>query len=81
MNASVQSSKVRFEIQPVLAPRHAVDARRGLRADRPIRRTETIDVNVMQERGEPHILVLPRQPAHAIQPTWHALPGTESGTR
>jgi hypothetical protein len=28
----------------------------------------------MQERGEPHIPVLPRHPAHAIQPAWRALP-------
>jgi hypothetical protein len=54
--------------------RHAIDTRCGPRADRPIRRPETIDVNVMQERGEPHIPVLPRHPAHAIQPAWRALP-------
>ena len=81
MNPSVQSPKVHLEIQPVFKPRHPVDTRSGLRTDRPIRRPQTIDVNVTQERGEPHILVLPRHSAHAIQPTWRALPGTESGTR
>ena len=33
----------------------------------------------MQERGEPHILVLPRHLAHPAKLTWHALPGTASG--
>ena len=81
MHSGVQIPKVLLEILPVIVPRHAIHPRRGLRANRPIRRPETIDINVMQERGEPHILVLPRHLAHAVQPAWRALPGTESGTR
>ena len=69
MNPGMQIPKVLLEIQPVLTPRHAIDPRSGLRADREVRRPQTIDINVMQERGEPHILVLPRHPAHAIQLT------------
>ena len=44
MNPGVQIPKVRLEVLPVLRPRHAVDPRRGLRADRPIRRPQAIDV-------------------------------------
>jgi hypothetical protein len=81
MNPSVQTPKVLLEIQPIVTPRHAIHPRSCLRANRPIRRPETIDIDVMQKRGEPHILVLARHLAHAVQPTWRALPGTESGTR
>ena len=69
VDPGVQIAKVRFEILPVVLPRHPIDPRGGLRAERPIRRPQPIDVDVMKERGEPHILVLPRHPAHAIQIT------------
>jgi hypothetical protein len=81
MHARVQALEVFLQILPVLVPRDAVHPRRGLRANRPIRRPKTIDVNVMQKRGEPHILIRARHMAHAIQPAWRALPSTESGTR
>ena len=58
MNPGVQIPKVLLEILPVVVPRHAVHPRRGLRPKREVRRPQAIDVNVMQERGEPHILVL-----------------------
>jgi hypothetical protein len=67
MDPSVQIPKVRFEIQPVVPPRDPVDARGGVRTDRPIRLPQTIDADVMKERGEPHIPVLPRHLAHTIQ--------------
>ena len=35
----------------------------------------------MQERGEPHNLVLPRHLAHTTKPACHAFPGSESGAR
>jgi hypothetical protein len=43
--------------------------RRGLRQKREVRRPQAIDIDVMQERGEPHILVPARQPAHATKLT------------
>ena len=67
MNPGVQTAKVRFEIQPVVPPRNPVDPWGGVRADRPIRLPQTIDADVMKERGEPHIPVLPRHLAHTIQ--------------
>ncbi len=68
MHTRVQILEVFLQILPVFVPRNAVHPRRGPRANRPIRRPKTINVNVMQERGEPHILVLARHTAHAIQP-------------
>jgi len=80
LDPGVQSSKVRFEIQPVIRPRNPVDPRGGVRTDRPIRLPQTIDRHVMKKRGEPHLLVPTRHPAHTIQITGHAQPGTGSGT-
>ena len=73
--------KVRFEILPVIRPRHAVHPRCGLRLQRPVGRPQAINIDMMQERGESCILVLPCDSAHAIQRTWRVLSGSESGTR
>ena len=35
---------------------------------------------MVQQRGEPCILVPSCYFAHTVQPVWHALPGAESGT-
>jgi hypothetical protein len=69
MNPSVQIQKVRLQIQPVIPPRDPIDPRGRVRADRPIRAPQTVHGHVMQERGEPHIPVLPRRLAHTIQIT------------
>ena len=80
MDPSMQIPKIRLEIQPVVRPRHAIHSRSGLRPQREVRRPQAIDIDVMQERREPRILVLPRRSAHTIQVTRHAHPGSESGT-
>jgi hypothetical protein len=69
MDPSMEIPKMRLEVLPVLRPRHAVDTRRGLRANRPIRRAEPVDIDVVQERCEPRVLVLPRHSAHTVQVT------------
>ena len=81
IDPSMKIPKIRLEILPVLRPRHAIDTRRGLRANRPICRAEPVDIDVMQERCEPRVLVLPRHSAHAIQVTERARSGTGSGAR
>ena len=81
MNPRVQIPKVLLQIQPVLLPRHAIHPRRGLGLDRPVRRPQAIDVNVVQERREPRFLVRCRHSAHTTKLTGRALPGTESGAR
>jgi hypothetical protein len=69
MDPNVKIAKVRFEIQPVVPPRHPVDARRGVRADRPIRLPQPLDRHMVKERGQPHIPVLSRHLAHTLQIT------------
>ncbi|MGP8179881.1 MAG: hypothetical protein ACLP1E_03685 [Acidimicrobiales bacterium] len=74
-------AKVRLEILPVILPRHTVNPRRGLGLKRPIGRPQTLDVDVVQERGEPRILVRSCHSAHAAQLTRRALPGSGSRAR
>src|SRR5581483_637090 len=81
MDTGMQIAKVLLEIQPVLQPRDPVHPGRGLRVQRPIGLPEAIDVNVVQQRGEPCSLVLLCDSTHAIERTWRALPGSESGAR
>jgi hypothetical protein len=69
MHARVQVPKIRLEIPPVLVPRHAVHPRRGPRPQREERRPQASDIDVVQKRGEPHIPVPARQPAHATKLT------------
>jgi hypothetical protein len=73
--------EVVLEIQPVVRPRDPVHPRRGLRPKREVRRPQAIDVNVVQERGEPRFPVCLRHSTHTTKPTERALPGAESGTR
>ncbi|HTP29553.1 MAG TPA: hypothetical protein VMK12_28285 [Anaeromyxobacteraceae bacterium] len=63
----MQIPKVGLEIQPVLPPRHTVHPGGRVPADRQVRLPQTVDGDVMQERGEPHLLVPSRHLAHAIQ--------------
>jgi hypothetical protein len=79
MDSGVQIPKVLLEIQSVIPPRDPVDPRGHVRADRPIRLPQTLDADVVKQRGEPHIIVLPRRLAHTIQITGHAQSGTASG--
>jgi len=81
VNPSVEITKVLLEIHAVVRPRHAVHPRRGLRPKREVRRPQTFNVNVMQERGEPRFLVRLRHSAHTTKLTERAWPGTESGAR
>ena len=79
MDPGVQIPKVRLQALPVILPRHAVHPRRGLGLKRPIRRPQAINVNMVQKRGEPHVPVLLRYSAHAIQRTYRAHSGAVSG--
>ena len=47
LDPGVQIPKVRFEIPPVVRPRHPVDARRRPRADRPVRQLQPLDGHVV----------------------------------
>ena len=65
----MQIAKVCFEILPVVLPRHLVHPRRRPRAQRPVGGTQTVNVDVVQERREPRIPVLACDSAHTIQRT------------
>ena len=79
VDPSVEIAKVIFEILPVVLPRHPVHPRGGLRVQRPVGRPEAFDVDVVQERGEPHLLVLRCDSAHAIKRAGHTHTGSVSG--
>jgi len=81
VNPGVQIPKVFLEILPVVLPRDPIHPRRGLRPKREVRPPEAIDVNVVQERGEPRFLVRCCHSAHTTKLAWRALPGSESGAR
>ena len=65
----VQVLEVRLQVLPVGLPRHPVHPRRGLRADRPVGRPQTIEVDVVQQRREPRFLVPSCHFTHTIQRT------------
>src|SRR5665213_832111 len=69
VDSCVQILKVALQVPPVLLPRHAVHPRCSLGLQRPVGRPQAIDIDVMQERGEPRFPVLLCCLAHAIQPT------------
>src|SRR5664279_414630 len=80
MHAAEQVFEIDLEILPVDVPRHLINTRCGLRVDPRISRRQASQVDVMQQCGEPCLLIPSRCLAHTIQPVWHALPGTVSGT-
>ena len=80
MHPSVQVLEVRLQVLPVGRPRHPVHPRSGLGANRPVGRPQAVEVDVVQQRREPCILVPSCYFTHTIQPTWHAWSGTVSGT-
>ena len=69
LNPGVQIPKIPLQVLPIGIPRLAVDPRGRLRAQRPIRTTEAIDINMMQERGEPRVPVLRGNLPHTLQRT------------
>src|ERR687897_1540030 len=79
VNPRVQVTKVLFEIAPVVCPRRPVRSRRGAGLERPIRRPQAVDIDVVQERDEPRTPILLRHSAHALQRTWHAYSGFGPG--
>src|ERR1039458_8828081 len=81
MNPGMEILKVDLQLCPVVLPRHAVHPRRGLGLQRPIGRPKAIDVDMVQERGEPRFLVRCCHSAHTTKLTWRALPATVSGAR
>ena len=81
VNPGMEIPEVVLEIHPVVLPRDPVHPRSGLRPKREVRRPQAIDIDVVQERGEPRFLVRCCHSAHTTKLTERALPDTESGAR
>jgi hypothetical protein len=75
-----QSLKVSLQVHSVGRPRHPIDTGCGLWVDRPVSRPETVEVDVVQQRREPCILFPSCYLTHTVQPSWHVMSGTASGT-
>ena len=70
MDPGVQIPKVLFEILSVVRPRNPIDPRRGPGLQRPIRRPQAIDIDVVQERSEPRVLIPFRDSPHTKSSGW-----------
>ena len=62
------------EIGLVVAPRQAVHPRSRVPLQSVERFPEPVDVDVVQERGEPRLLTLPCGLSYAVQALWRAVP-------
>ena len=63
-----------LEVCLVVLPRHAVHAGSRLALERVERRSQRVDVDVVEKRGEPFLLPLPCGLPYAVQRLGHALP-------
>ena len=68
----VQVVEIRLQVLPVGHPRHPVHPRRGLRAYRSVGRPEPVDVDMVQQRREPRVLVPSCHFTHTVQRAWRA---------
>src|SRR6516165_3545611 len=67
MDPSVQVLKPWLEVRLVVLPRHAIHARGGFALERIERQPESVDVDVVEERGEPLLFPLPCSSPYAAQ--------------
>jgi hypothetical protein len=75
----MQISQTSLQIPPVIPPRHPIHPGRRLRADRPVRRPQSGDADVVHQRGKPRTLIPPYHLTHTTQRTRRTLPGAVSG--
>ncbi len=74
VDAAMQILEASLQIMAVILPRHAIDARSRLALEREVGFLELGGVDVVQERGEPFLLLQPRGLPYAVQPVGRALP-------
>jgi hypothetical protein len=77
---AVQVLEITLQVLAVCRPCNAVHSWCSLRAQRPVSRPQTWDIDMVQESGEPRISVPSCYFPHTVQPVRHALPGSGSGT-
>jgi PIN domain nuclease of toxin-antitoxin system len=74
-DACRQILEVGLQVLAVRSPRHAVDAGRGAPPEGEVRRPQAVHVvDMVQERGEPLLLVFPCCFSHAVEPTGRRCP-------
>ena len=81
MQPGVQIAEVGLQLLPVSLPSHTVDPCGSLRADRPVGPPETIDADMVHQRGEPCFLILLRYLTYTSQRTWRTWSDSVSGAR
>ena len=81
LHPTMQIQEIRLQVPSIVVPRHPVHPRRGLRADRPIRPPEPRRRDMVQQRGEPRVLVPSCHLTHTAQRTRRIGSGTGSGMR
>jgi hypothetical protein len=79
MDPGVEVPNVRFEIPSKILPRHLAHPGAALGLKRPVGRPQAVEVDVVQERREPRILVPSQRSVHAIKPAWHPSPALGQG--
>jgi hypothetical protein len=79
VDTAEQVFEVPSQVLPVSAPRHLVDTRGCLRVDRHVGRPQASQVDVVQQCGEPCVLIPSCYLSHTVQPAWHTWPGPEPG--
>src|SRR5947209_6031288 len=77
----MQIGQTSLQIPPVIHPRHPIHPGRRLRANRPVRRPQSGDAGVVQQRGKPRTLVPSCHLTHTTERTRRTLPGAVSGMR
>src|SRR5271166_1369133 len=74
VDSAVQVLEADLEVTAVILPRHAIDARSRLALERQVGFPELIAIDVVQERGEPFLLLQPCALPYAFQAVGRAVP-------
>ena len=80
VDTAEQVFEVRSEILPVGVPRHLVHPWCSLGVDGHKSRPQAVQVDVMQQCGEPCFFIPSCYFSHTVQPVWHVFSGPVSGT-
>src|SRR5208337_843849 len=74
VDSAVQIHEANLEAMAVILPRHAINARSRLALERQVGFPELIAIDVVQERGEPFLLLQPCALPYAFQAVGRAVP-------
>src|SRR5262249_4366669 len=67
MDSAVKVYQLRIQVRLVLLPRQTIDSGRGFSLQGVVAIPQQIDGDVVEQRGEPHLLVLTCCPTHTVQ--------------